>query len=173
MAKNSGGTRKSRPTKTLSTEKISAVRDYMHTLNDNGTYTDIDKAQAIYAGREDLKDLYPDQPFITVTSLSVDEKGNLHTNIGLNGKKIADMPRNFGYIRFDTRDNKFHINYEGYSWKTATLNNMREQYKYIQNKQNFHKYDEKMESMIDRYNNAPTKEQLAFMSIEQRYRNKK
>lgn len=44
MAKNSGGTRKSRPQKTLSTEKISAVRDYMRTLNDNGTYTDIDKA---------------------------------------------------------------------------------------------------------------------------------
>ena len=77
------------------------------------------------------------------------------------------------YWAFRTSDNKFHINYEGYSWKTATLNNMREQYKYIKDKQNFHKYDDKMENLIDKYNNEPTKEQLAFMSIEQRYRNKK
>ena len=173
MAKASGGTRKSHPKKTISAEKISAVKDYMNTVDDNGAYTDSDKAKAVYAGREDLKNLYPNEPFITITGLRVDDNGNLHTNIGINGKKIAGMPRTFGQVRFDTSDNKFHINYEGYSWKTATLNNMREQYKYIKDRQNFHKYDDKMENLIDKYNNEPTKEQLAFMSIEQRYRNKK
>ena len=29
------------------------------------------------------------------------------------------------------------------------------------------------EQLVDKYNNAPIKEQLVFMSIEQRYRNKK
>ena len=173
MAKNSGGTRKSRPKETLPTEKITAVSDYMYTIDDNGAYSDSDKAKAIYKGREELKKLYPDQPFITVTHLSVDEQGYLHVDIGLNGKKIAGMPREFGQIRYDTRDNKFHVSYQGYKWKTATLNNMREQYKYIQNKQNFGKYDEKMEQIIDKYNKTPTKEQSSFWSIEQRLRNKK
>ena len=173
MAKNSGGTRKSRPKETLPTEKITAVSDYMYTINDNGAYSDSDKAKAIYKGREELKKLYPDQPFITVTHLSVDEQGYLHVEIGLNGKKIAGMPREFGQIRYDTRNNKFHVSYQGYKWETATLNNMREQYKYIQNKQNFGKYDKKMEQIIDKYNKTPTKEQSSFWSIEQRLRNKK
>lgn len=173
MAKNSGGTRKSRPKETLPTEKITAVSDYMYTIDDNGAYSDSDKAKAIYKGREELKKLYPDQPFITVTHLSVDEQGYLHVEIGLNGKKIAGMPREFGQIRYDTRNNKFHVSYQGYKWETATLNNMREQYKYIQNKQNFGKYDEKMEQIIDKYNKTPTKEQSSFWSIEQRLRNKK
>lgn len=173
MAKNSGGTRKSHPKETLPTEKITAVSDYMYTIDDNGAYSDSDKAKAIYKGREELKELYPDQPFITVTHLSVDEQGYLHVEIGLNGKKIAGMPREFGQIRYDTRNNKFHVSYQGYKWETATLNNMREQYKYIQNKQNFGKYDEKMEQIIDKYNKTPTKEQSSFWSIEQRLRNKK
>ena len=173
MAKNSGGTRKSRPKETLPTEKITAVSDYMYTIDDNGAYSDSDKAKAIYKGREELKKLYPDQPFITVTHLSVDEQGYLHVEIGLNGKKIAGMPREFGQIRYDTRNNKFHVSYQGYKWETATLNNMREQYKYIQNKQNFGKYDKKMEQIIDKYNKTPTKEQSSFWSIEQRLRNKK
>lgn len=173
MAKGSGGTRKNHPKGTLPTAKINAVSDYMYTIDDNGAYSDSDKAKAIYKGREELKKLYPDQPFITVTHLSVDEQGYLHVEIGINGKKITGMPRTFGQVRFDTLDNKFHINYEGYSWKTATLNNMREQYKYIKDRQNFHKYDDKMEHLIDKYNNVPTKEQLDFMSIKQRYRNKK
>lgn len=173
MAKGGGGTRKSRPKETLSTEKINAVSDYMYTIDDNGAYSDSDKAKAIYKGREELKKLYPDQPFITVTHLSVDEQGYLHVDIGLNGKKIAGMPREFGQIRYDTRDNKFHVSYQGYKWQTATLKNMREQYKYIQNKQNFGKYDEKMEQIIDKYNKTPTKEQSSFWSIEQRLRNKK
>lgn len=170
MAKGGGGTRKSRPKETLPTEKITAVSDYMYTIYDNGAYSDSDKAKAIYKGREKLKKLYPDQPFITVTHLSVDEQGYLHVEIGLNGKKIAGMPREFGQIRYDTRDNKFHVTYQGYKWETATLNNMREQYKYIQDKQNFGKWDKKMEELIDRHNNKPTKEHNAFMDIEQRYR---
>ena len=173
MAKGGGGTRKSRPKKTLPIERINAVSDYMYTIDDNGAYSDSDKAKAVYKGREELKKLYPDQPFITVTHLSVDEQGYLHVEIGLNGKKIAGMPREFGQIRYDTRDNKFHVSYQGYKWKTATLKNMREQYKYIQNKQNFGKYDEKMEQIIDKYNKTPTKEQSSFWSIEQRLRNKK
>lgn len=40
MSKNSGGTRKSRPKETLPTEKITAVSDYMYTINDNGAYSD-------------------------------------------------------------------------------------------------------------------------------------
>lgn len=44
------------------------------------------------------------------------------------------------------------------------------QYKYIQDKQNFGKWDKKMEELIDRHNNKPTKEHNAFMDIEQRYR---
>lgn len=59
MAKASGGTKKSHPKKTISSEKISAVKDYMNTVDDNGAYTDSDKAKAVYAGREDLKNLYP------------------------------------------------------------------------------------------------------------------
>lgn len=170
MAKGGGRTRKSRPKETLSTEKINAVSDYMYTIDDNGVYSDSDKAKAIYKGREELKKLYPDQSFITVTHLSVDEQGYLHVKIGLNGKKIFGMPREFGQIRYDTRNNKFHVSYQGYKWQTATLNNMREQYKYIQNKQNFGKWDNKMEEIIDKYNNKPTKEHNAFMNIEQRYR---
>lgn len=86
MAKGGGGTRKSRPKETLSTEKINAVSDYMYTIDDNGAYSDSDKAKAIYKGREELKKLYPDQSFITVTHLSVDEQGYLHVEIGLNKK---------------------------------------------------------------------------------------
>lgn len=173
MAKGSGTTRASSPaTKPLPSEKIQAVKDYMYTTDDNGAYSDSDKAKAVYAGREDLKKLYPNESYITITSLSVDEDGNLHTEIGINGKKVAGI-HTFGQIRFDSQKNMFYVNYEGYSWETATLKNLKEQYKYIQNKQNFGKYDEKMEDIIDKYNNKPTKEQEAFRSIEQRYRNKK
>lgn len=87
MAKGGGGTRKSRPKETLPTEKINAVSDYMYTIDDSGAYSDSDKAKAIYKGREELKELYPDQPFITVTHLNVDEQGYLHVNIGINGKR--------------------------------------------------------------------------------------
>lgn len=90
--------------------------------------------------------------------------------IGLNKKKIAGMPRSFGQIRYDTHDNMFHVSHEGYEWRTATLNNLREQYKYIQGKQNFGRWDKRMEEMIDRHNNKPTKEHNAFMNIVQRYR---
>lgn len=76
----------------------------------------------------------------------MEEQGYLHVDIGLNGKKIAGMPREFGQIRYDTRDNKFHVTYQGYKW------------------------DKKMEELIDRHNNKPTKEHNAFMDIEQRYR---
>lgn len=170
MAKGGGGTRKSRPKETLSTEKINAVSDYMYTIDDNGAYSDSDKAKAIYKGREELKKLYPDQSFITVTHLSVDEQGYLHVEIGLNKKKIAGMPRSFGQIRYDKHDNMFHVSHEGYERRTATLNNLREQYKYIQGKQNFGRWDKRMEEMIDRHNNKPTKEHNAFMNIVQRYR---
>lgn len=50
MAKGGGGTRKSRPKETLSTEKINAVSDYMYTIDDSGVYSDSDKAKAIYKG---------------------------------------------------------------------------------------------------------------------------
>lgn len=174
MAKASGGVRnsasshKAKSTISLTSQQIDKVRSYMYTINDNGKFTDAQKAQAVYDGREDLKKLYPNQTFITVTSLSVDEDGHLHTEIGINGSY-----HNFGQIRFDTIDRMFHVSHDGYSWKTATLERFREQYKYIQNKTNFHKWDEKMENLIDRYNVKPTKEQETFMSIESRYRTKK
>lgn len=174
MAKGSGNTRTSSPAHgtTLSSEKIKAVSDYTYTLNDNGKYTDADKASAVYAGRKDLKSMYPDQSFITVTGLSVDDAGNLHTEVGINGSKVAGV-RTFGQIRLDTHDLKFHVSYEGYSWKTATLYRFREQYKYIQSKKNFGKWNDEMENIIDRHNVKLTNEMNQFLSIESRYRSKK
>ena len=174
MAKASGNTRTSSPShgSALSAEKIKAVSDYTSTVFDNGKYTDADKASAVYAGRKDLESLYPGQLFITVTGLKVDDDGNLHTNVGINGSKIAGV-RTFGQIRLNTHDLMFHVSYEGYSWKTATLYNFRAQYKYIQSKRNFGKWDDKMENIIDKHNVKPTSEMNKFMSIESRYRNKK
>lgn len=177
MAKGSGSTRRSAPPRRteLSIEKINAVRDYMYTTDDNGKYSDSDKASAIYAAREELARLYPNQSFITPTALNVTEDGHLQVSIGINGKKVADAPRSNGTILLSTRDALFHVNHNGYSWKTETLNNLREQMSYVMQRARTGKIDERMEELMRPYREGIrlSQEQTRFMDIERKYRERR
>ena len=73
MGKQSGGTKKKNPSLsnvgTISDEWISKNKRFMYTTDDSGIFSTQDKAKALQSAEKAIRELYPDDPMIRITSL--------------------------------------------------------------------------------------------------------
>lgn len=187
MGKQSGGTKKKNPSSsnvgTISDEWISKNKRFMYTTDDSGIFSTQDKAKALQSAEKAIRELYPDDPMIRITSL-MEEQDNyfnptekrLQASIGLipfeNGSYSTLWS---GTVRLSRPESRFIVNIDGIEFKTATLKGLKEQIKYALTRRRTGKTDAKMEDIMDKYipSYQTTKEMDMFEHIQSVIRAKK
>lgn len=163
MGKQSGGTKKKNPSSgnvgTISDEWISKNKRFMYTTDDSGIFSTQDKAKALQSAEKAIRDLYPDDPMIRITSLMEEQddyfnptEKRLQASIGLipfeNGSYSTLWS---GSVRLSRSESRFIVNIDGIEFKTATLKGLKEQINYALIRRRTGKFDAKMENIMDKY----------------------
>lgn len=163
MGKQSGGTKKKNPSSangsSVSNEWIAKNKQYMYTTDDSGIFSTQEKAKALQDAEKMIRELYPDDPMIRITSLTEYEddwmnptEKYLKASIGLVPYENGNYnPLFTGTVRLSLSDRRFIVNMDGAEFETATLKGLDKQIKYALLKRHTGKMDKQMEDIMDKY----------------------